>query len=312
MPTGQCLILGGAGFMGSHLVELLVEEGFPVRVFDLPEAASRLRAGIAGKIDVEEGDFQDLERLARVVEGCEFVFHLIGTTRPASANRNPVFDVESNLVATVRLLEACVRAKVRQVLFPSSGGTVYGVAQSVPLPETHLTEPCTSYGITKLAVEKYLALFYRLHGLDYTVLRIANAYGPRGPLQGEQGAVGVFLSRLKRGEPLTLWGDGSVTRDYVYAGDVARAFRAALGQQSPFRVFNIGTGVGTSLVELIACMERVTGRPAALEKQPARPVDVPINVLDATRARQHLEWEPVTPLDTGLAHTWKWIQAVET
>lgn len=314
--AGRCLVLGGAGFIGSHLVELLVAEGFPVRVFDLRGRASeRLAlpsaglASLAGGIQVVEGDFQKASELAAAVAGCEAVFHLIGTTVPSSSNRDPVFDVETNLAATLRLLDACVKARVQQVIFSSSGGTVYGEAGNHPIPETHPTEPRSSYGITKLAIEKYLALFHQLHGLDYTVLRIANAYGPRLPLTGEQGVVGAFLARLKRGEAITIWGEGAVVRDYVYVSDVVRAFRAALGQRSPFRLFNIGTGVGTSLKELIACMERVTGRRAQIEQRPARPVDLPVNVLDSTRARQHLRWQPAVSLETGLRRTWEWLQA---
>ena len=309
MAEGRCLVLGGAGFMGSHLVELLAGEGRPVRVFDLPGAAAKRLAAVRGKIELIEGDFQKAREVAAAVEGCEAVFHLIGTTVPSTSNRDPVYDVETNLLATLRLLEACVRAKVKQVIFSSSGGTVYGVAERLPIPETHPTEPRTSYGIVKLAIEKNLELFRHLHGLDCTVLRVGNAYGPRLPVGGEQGAVGAFLKCLKRGQPIPLWGEGSAVRDYVYVEDVARAFRAALGQRSPHRVFNIGTGRGTSLRELIALLERVTGRQASLEQRTGRAADVPENVLDAALARQHLGWKPRVSLEEGLARTWKWVEA---
>lgn len=303
--------MGGAGFMGSHLVELLVAEGVPVRVFDLPGCADRRLAGLAGKIEVVEGDFQGAAAVAAAVSGCEAVFHLIGTTVPATANRDPLFDLETNVAATVRLLEACSQAGVKRVVFSSSGGTVYGDAQQVPIPETHATEPQSAYGITKLAVEKYLALFERLHGLNYTVLRISNAYGPRGRVDGRQGVMGAFLKALKHGQAITLWGEDAMVRDYVYVEDVARAFRAALRQQSPHRVFNIGTGVGTSLRELIALMERVTGRRVTVRQEPGGPTGVRANVLDASRAREHLGWQPTTTLEAGLRKTWEWIQAAE-
>ena len=145
--------------------------------------------------------------------------------------------------------------------------------------------------------------------MDYTVLRISNCYGPRLPINGEQGVVGAFLNRLRRGEPIELWGDGSITRDYVYVTDVALALRAALGQQSPFRVFNIGTGIGTSLLNLIEMMERATDCHFHILKREAREVDVPVNILDATRARKCLSWQATTPLEQGLAKTWKWMQA---
>lgn len=309
MSQGRCLVLGGAGFMGSHLVELLVREGLPVRVFDLPGAVAKRLAAVRKQIEVVEGDFQQAREAAAAMEGCEAVFHLIGTTVPSTSNRDPAYDAETNLLGTLRLLDACVRARVKQVIFSSSGGTVYGEARSLPIPESHPTEPRSAYGISKLAIEKYLALYHRLHGLEFTALRIANAYGPRLPVAGEQGAVGAFLKRLKRGEPLTLWGDGSVVRDYVYVEDVARAFRAALGRGAAPRVFNIGTGRGTSLRELVALVERVTGRQAALEWQAGRAVDAPENVLDSSLARQHLGWTPRVSLEDGLALTWKWVEA---
>ncbi|MEE9234552.1 MAG: NAD-dependent epimerase/dehydratase family protein [Candidatus Acidoferrales bacterium] len=311
MSGGRCLVLGGAGFLGSHLVELLVAEGYAVRVFDQPGRATHHLPPVLQQVEVVEGDFRQSGELGKAVEGCETAIHLVGTTVPSSSNRDPVFDLETNLVGTVRLLEACVQKKVKRVVFSSSGGTVYGEAQGLPMGESHPTEPRSSYGITKLACEKYLALFERLHGLDYTVLRIGNAYGPRGPVEGEQGVVGAFLARLKRGEPIPLWGDGSVVRDYVYVGDVARGFRAALGQQSSFRVFNISTGVGTSLRELIKKMEEVTGRRARIDSQAARPADIPVNVLDPRRAGQHLGWKATVSLEEGLRHTWEWLCSQE-
>lgn len=311
MARGRCLILGGSGFLGSHLVELLLEEGMDLRVFSRSANSYNRLAPLAGKIELIGGDIRASRALAKAVEGCDYVFHLIGTTVPATSNLDPVFDIETNLSPAMRLLEVCVEAKVKQVIFPSSGGTVYGDAGSEPIPETWPPEPRSSYGITKLTIEKYLELFYRLHGLDYAILRIANVYGPRLPTRGDQNAVGAFLARLGRGEPIVLWGDGSVKRDYVYVEDVARAFRAALGQQSPFKVFNVGTGIGTTLLELITCMEHVIGRCAQIIRQPGRQIDVPVNILDPTRAREYLGWKAARSLEAGLISTWSWMQAQE-
>jgi UDP-glucose 4-epimerase len=307
MTPGRCLVLGGSGFMGSHLVELLVDRGWEVRGFS--QSAAHWQSKAASAVSWVAGDFRDPKAVADAVDGCDYVYHLVGATNPASSNRDVIFDAETNLIPTLRLLEACVRAKVRRIVFSSSGGTVYGATDSSPISEGRPTEPRSSYGIIKLATEKYLELFHHLHGLDYTVLRVANCYGPRLPVAGEQGVVGSFLDRLNRGDPIEVWGDGAVTRDYVYVGDVAQAFLAALGQQSPFKIFNVGTGVGTSLVDLIALMEKVTGRRAAMIKKPARPVDVPVNILDPTRAHQFLGWQAGTPLELGLLHTWNWVRA---
>jgi UDP-glucose 4-epimerase len=311
MRIGRCLVLGGSGFMGSHLVELLIDEGFEVRVFSLSAPCSNRLASVAHRVELAGGDFRDTKALANSVRGCDYIYHLIATTIPSTSNRDPVFDVETNLVSTLRLLEICVREKVRQIIFSSSGGTIYGTTDAKPIPETNPTEPRSSYGITKLTIEKYLKMFHALYGLDYTILRIGNSYGPRLPIEGEQGVVGAFLDRLRRREPIVLWGDGSVRRDYVYVSDLARAFRAALGQRSPFKVFNIGTGVGTSLLELIGLIERVTGCRVRILKEPARLVDVPVNILDPARARQYLRWEASTTLEAGLLSTWNWVQADE-
>jgi UDP-glucose 4-epimerase len=307
MTGGRCLVLGGSGFMGSHLVELLADRGWPVRGFS--QSADRWQPAATPGVTWVAGDFRDPKAVADAVAGCDYVFHLVGATNPASSNRDVIFDAETNLIPTLRLLEACVQAKVRRIIFSSSGGTVYGATGGNPISEDHPTEPRSSYGIIKLATEKYLELFHRVHGLDYTVLRVANCYGPRLPVAGEQGVVGSFLDRLHRGEPIELWGDGAVIRDYVYAGDVALAFLAALGQQSPYKIFNVGTGVGTSLVELIALMERVTGRLAAVVKKPGRQVDVPVNILDPARAHQFLGWQAGTSLEAGLLQTWNWVRA---
>ena len=308
---GRCLVLGGSGFLGSHLVELLLEEGIRLRVYCRSANSYNRLASLEDKIELVGGDIRASKVLAKAVEGCDYVFHLIGTTVPATSNLDPVFDIETNLSPAMRLLEVCVEAKVKQIIFPSSGGTVYGNAGSEPIPESHPAEPRSSYGITKLTIEKYLELFYRLHGLDYAILRIANAYGPGLPTRGEQNAVGAFLARLRRGEPIVVWGDGSVTRDYVYAKDVARAFRAVLGQRSPYKVFNVGTGIGTTLRELIACMEQVVGRRAQIIQQPGRQIDVPVNILDPTLAREHVGWTPATSLEAGLISTWSWMEARE-
>jgi UDP-glucose 4-epimerase len=309
MIPGRCLVLGGSGFIGSHLVELLLENGLQVRVFSRSSSFPTRLTAVRDRIEFAVGDFDDVRSLANAVKGCDHVYHLIATSAPATSNRNMVFDADSNLIATLRLLEICVRERVQQVIYPSSGGTIYGKTENRPILEHHSTEPQCSYGVVKLAIEKYLELFRMQYGLDYTILRISNCYGPRLPVNGEQGVVGAFLDRLRRGEPITLWGDGSITRDYVYVTDVALALRAALGQRSPFRIFNIGTGIGTSLLNLIEMMERATDCRFHILKKEARDVDVPVNILDATRARNYLSWEATTPLEQGLVNTWKWIQA---
>ncbi len=222
-----------------------------------------------------------------------------------------MFDVESNVVGTLRMLHAASRGEVRKVVFISSGGTVYGMPQAVPIPESHPTEPRVSYAIAKLAIEKYLALFQSTHGLDHVVLRVANPYGERQRVDAAQGAVAVFLDRALRREPIEIWGDGTVVRDYLHVSDVARAFLRAIDYSGEPRVFNIGSGSGCSLNELLAAIERLLGRTVERRYLPGRGFDVPRNVLDITRARDVLGWAPRVSLEEGLRATLAWARAAQ-
>lgn len=302
----SCLVLGGAGFIGSHVAEALARQGERVKIFDRPhvDRLLQLRRGY----EVFTGDFLDAHSLIPALRGTDVVFHLVSTTLPKSSNDNPVYDVESNVIGSLRLLELCREHGVRKIVYVSSGGTVYGLPRSLPVAEDHPTDPISSYGIHKLAVEKYLSLARRLYGLEYCVLRPANLYGPRQRLDIAQGAVGVFLDRALRDEPIQLWGDGSVVRDYLYVGDAVDAIvRAARFDGEP-RIFNIGSGVGVSLNELIEEIGRLLGRPVKVERSEARLVDVPVNVLDCSLALRHLGWRATTPLAEGLRRTCDWLR----
>ena len=299
----SCLVLGGAGFIGSHLAEVLLQAGHRVRIFDRPHL-DRLPSFLQRReFEVFTGDFLNPYVLSAALEGSEIVFHLVSTTLPKTSNDNPVYDVESNVVGTLRLLELCRSQGVRKVVFVSSGGTVYGVPRSVPIDETHPTEPICSYGIQKLVIEKYLQLNHRIHGLDYCVVRPSNLYGPRQRLDVAQGAVAVFLDRALRGQPIEVWGDGSAVRDYLYVGDAAEALLKAASFEGEPRLFNIGSGVGSSLKQLIKEIEALLGRPLAVAYAAARPLDVPVNVLDTSLARRHLGWTARTSLAEGLRRT---------
>jgi UDP-glucose 4-epimerase len=183
------------------------------------------------------------------------------------------------------------------------------VPRATPVAEDHPTEPISSYGIHKLMVEKYLRLAHHLQGLDYCILRPANLYGPRQRLDIAQGAVAVFLDRALREQPIRIWGDGSVVRDYVYVADAVDAMLRAARFEGEPRIFNIGSGRGASLNELVAEIEQLLGRPVKVEHSAARAVDVPVNVLDASRAERHLGWRASTPLSEGLRRTCEWLRA---
>jgi UDP-glucose 4-epimerase len=247
------------------------------------------------------------ETLHRALQEVSWVFHFAGTTIPSTSNEDPVYDVESNLVATIKVLQACVNAGIKKVLFASSGGTIYGIPTVIPIPEDHPKQPLCSYGITKCAIEQYLSLFHYLHGLDYVCLRFANAYGERQEPRAAQGAVAVFLARVKAQESITIWGDGSTVRDYVHVADIREACWKAISRETPSHIYNIGSGQGTSLKQLLDLIAEVTGRVATVRYTEARKVDVPVNVLDVQRAQRELGWIPRIQLAEGIGRTWQWL-----
>lgn len=305
----RVVIFGGAGFIGSHLTEELEGAGWPVRVFDRTRGDWRNLSAVQDRVEIVEGDFLNEVDVRGALADCGAAVHLVSATLPSSSNENPVYDIEANVVSTLRFLEAAREAKVPRLIFISSGGTVYGPARTTPIDEEHPTDPACSYGIGKLAIEKYLGLWRRLYGLDDTVLRFSNPYGERQNPAAAQGAVAVFLGRVLRGEPIDIWGDGSVVRDYLYIKDGVRAIRQVLENRPAGRVFNVGSGVPTSLNELVDAIRRVTGRPVEVRHQPPRPVDVPVNVLDSRKLQAAVAWHAETLLDDGLARTWRWLES---
>jgi len=291
------VIVGGAGFIGRHLAARLAADGVLATIFDRaqPAAIPGVRAVVA--------DLSDAEALRSVLAPGAAVVHLAWTTLPATSNADPAADLRDNALGSLRLWEACAAAQVGRVIYLSSGGTVYGNPRRLPIREDYPTEPICAYGVSKLAVEKYLGLFHRLHGLDYVVLRPGNAYGPgQDPGRGQSAAT-VFAYLAFRNEPITIWGDGSVTRDLLYVEDLVDAVVRVLSHDSGAgqpRVFNVGTGRGTSLKELVDVIGRVMGRAPEVRYAPGRATDVSANVLDASRLRERTGWEPRVSLAEGI------------
>lgn len=298
-----CLILGGGGFIGAAVADRLLSEGWALRVFERPGIAPYRPFGDTEQVHWIAGDFQNKDDLIDALQGVDAVVHLISTMLPKSSNEAPILDVQSNVIASMRLLEAMVETGTRRIVFASSGGTVYGVPKAVPITEEHPTQPEVSYGICKLMIEKYLYLFGRLHGLQPVVLRIANPYGDRQRIETAQGAVAAFLHRALHAMPIEIWGDGTVTRDYLHVSDVAYAFASALAYRGDNMVFNISSGVGTSLNELAASIETVIGHAVERVYLPGRSFDVPVSVLDNSLARAELGWMPKIALIEGLRMT---------
>ncbi len=213
---------------------------------------------------------------------------------------------------TTEILKAALRHGVEHVVFFSSGGTVYGPTSREPIAESHATNPIGCYGVTKLAAEKYVSVFASRHGLRASILRCSNPYGERQDPRASQGAVTVFLNRAATGEPIQIWGDGEVVRDYIHVSDlVEAAARVVERGGEPVTLLNVGSGVGVSLNELVATIRRVTGLNARVAYQAARPVDVPWNVLDIREARSLLRYAPTISLDAGVGRTWQWLRELE-
>lgn len=305
----NCLVLGGAGFIGSHLVDALAGKGHRVRVFDLPNISTENLDGCRGGIEIHGGDFENRRAVSEALEGMDVAVHLVSTTLPGPSNENPAYDVETNVIGSIRFLEEAIRQGVGKIVFVSSGGTVYGIPEVLPIPETHPTHPICSYGITKLAVEKYLALFHHLYGLDYTILRLGNPYGERQRSASVQGAVAVFLGRLLRNEAISVWGDGNVARDYFHVSDLTRALLLAVEGNPPSRVYNVGSGRATSLLDILETVEAVTGLKPTVRFTEARKLDVPVNCLDITRIEQETGWKPAVSLTEGVDRTWAWMRS---
>jgi len=305
--TMKCLVLGGGGFLGSHACDALLAHGCRVRVFEKQYVGKENIQHAIKDIEWIEGDFTNRAHLREIVQGMDYVIHAIGTTLPESSNENPVYDISSNVISTLQLLEAAKEAGIKKIIFFSSGGTVYGVPQKIPIEEDHPTDPINSYGIQKLTIEKYLKLYYHLYGLDYAIMRISNPYGERQRPIASQGAVAVFLYRALKNETVEIWGDGSVTRDYVYVSDVADVITLLLRYEGKSKLFNIGSGRGLSLLELLKTFEKIIGRPVDVRFTSARPFDVPVNILDNSLARRELSWAPKIGLDEGIRRTIKYL-----
>ena len=305
----NCLVLGGNGFIGSHLVDRLLAEGHNVRVFDKYEEHYRKPLT---EVDYRYGDFGNRGLLTEALTDMDVLVHLISTTLPKTSNDDPAFDVQSNVVETLFLLEQCITRKISKIVFMSSGGTIYGKPSILPIPENGPADPECSYGITKLTIEKYLALFNRLYGLEYTILRPSNVYGSRQNPDGIQGAISVFLGRVARGVPIQVWGDGNVVRDYIYIDDLVDAINKSVKMSTPDRIFNIGSGKGVSINKIIEIICQVTKSDKCVEYQAKRIFDVQEIYLDVRRARQQLNWCATTPLEDGIKKTWDFILRLES
>ncbi len=295
----RALVTGGAGFIGSHVVDALLARGDEVHVVDNLSTGSR--DNLAAGAEFHEFDIRDaaIETLGADLKP-DVVLHLAAQADVGTSVERPVYDAEVNVIGTVRVLEAA-RAAGARVVFTSSGGAIYGECDE-PATEEHARLPLSPYAISKLAGEEYIAGWNRLHGTTHVVLRLANVYGPRQIPELEGGVVAIFLDRLAGGETCSIFGDGEQVRDFVHVSDVAAAFLCAA--ETGTGTYNVGTGVATSVLDLYRACASAAEADAEPNFAPARPGDLQRSVIDASRAQRDLGWRPGISLAEGLAHTW--------
>jgi UDP-glucose 4-epimerase len=296
----MCLVITGAtGFIAQNLLRALAERR------ERAIAVSRTPG-----LRIQENNLvswrahpQTEKEWNKILDEASIVYHCAWSSLPQSSNQDLITDASENILGTLRLLKAAKGRKDLRIVFPSSGGTVYGILNSVPVSEKHSTNPRCAYGVSKLAIEKYLALHRELWGLDTVALRISNAYGPGQPVGRNFGAISTFATRALRGDPISIFGDGSVVRDYIYIDDLVRAMIAAGRLHGGPYVINIGSGVGKSLNDIIFVLGRILTKDVKVEHLAKREFDVPVSVLDISLAKAALNWMPQIPFEVGIELT---------
>lgn len=300
----KCLVTGGAGFIGSHLVDRLIKEGYEVAVID--NLSTGQRENLNKKAKFHKIDIQN-QKISQIFkkEKPEIVFHYAAQIDVGKSLKNPVFDSKVNILGTLNLLENCRKFKIKKFIFASSVG-VYGELKILPVKESHPLNPISPYSVTKLAVEKYLN-HYRFQGLDSVILRYANVYGPRQVSAGEGGVIAIFIDKLLKGEKPIIFGRGEQTRDFLYVDDAVTAAFMAL-KPPPSSVYNFGTNKEISINSLLSLISRVSDQTIKPNFRPFRPGEIIKSRVDFSRAKKELGWQPKYSLEEGLEETIEWFK----
>jgi UDP-glucose 4-epimerase len=292
----KILVLGGGGFIGSHIVnKLSLDNSNEIIVY-----GRSLEQGTTDNVQYIRGDFSDTVRLGEALIGVDVVVHSISSTFPSTSNLDPIADINQNLISTVRLLQLIKENKNIRLIYISSGGTVYGIPHSLPVSESHPLNPISSYGVIKVAIENYINMFSHLYGLNASIIRPSNPYGPNQAHVGVQGVLTTFLLNNLQNKKSVIWGDGEVKRGFVYIDDLVN-FVDLLIKSDKQGVFNICSGISYSLNELIKIIELETGKVSKIERQTGRQFDIPDIYLDISNAKNVLGWHPKFSLNEGVS-----------
>lgn len=299
----KIIVLGGAGFIGVNLCVELFKKGHDVISIDLPFKKEYFMKNVKGVIEFIPGDFLKLQNSIDLFCDVDVVYHLISTTIPENSSNNLIYDLNTNVISSLRLLDICMKTSIKKIIFISSGGAVYGIPKYLPIDEEHQTNPLNSYGIGKLTIEKYIKYYKHMHNINYTILRVSNPYGPfQKP--GLQGLISVLLDKAIKNKPIDVWGDGSAIRDYIYIEDLITAMTKALTVNNA--TLNIGTGKGYSILDIIKLTSIITNHEYAINYKNQRRIDVPTNILSIQKAKKLLDWSPATDIFDGISKFYKY------
>lgn len=307
---GRSLILGGAGFIGGNLARKLIEAGEEVRIFTRPSSSISNIDDILENVDIVYGDFSDDVALRNALTNIDVVYHLISTTFPSMTVASSVFDVLSNLLPTIRLVELCLTNGIKKIVYASSGGTVYGEPKITPIPETHPLMPTSAYGQSKLTIENYLNFYARTSDIDISILRISNPFGPGQKLFGVQGIIAVTMGCILYDRVLNIYDEGRAIRDYIYIDDVIQALLTA-GNSQESAIVNISSAQGHSVMDIVHALETISGKEIRKKYVAARPGDVSVNILSNQYAFELYGWQPKISFEEGLAMTWNKVKQMK-
>lgn len=305
----KILVTGGAGFIGSNLVDSLIKENHEVIVLD--NLSTGKKENLNKNAYFYNIDLRDLSKLNSLFEKerPEIVYHLAAQINVRKSIKDPFYDESVNIAGSLNLLECCKDYGVKRIIYSSSGGAVYGEPQKLPAPEEHEIRPLSHYGASKFAVESYLSVYNAIYGLDYVTLRYANVYGPRQDFLGEAGVIAIFIRNVLLGEPLIIFGDGNQTRDFVFVKDVVDANLLSLKYKGNHRIFNVGTGVQTSINKIAEEIEKSIGKKIVVKKEDAIKGEVRDTYLDISRAKKELGFSPSVSISEGIRLTFEWAKS---